>query len=561
MYPGGYELIFENFRQTSDGFFTPKSKDAKDKTFIEDFDNTIELFEAIEIDPSRNKLYSSENLEHKTSLSILNEKTDIFGGWNNGQISWDWDESGSWDKVSQQEKVNIQNPSNVEPIEEVSESTTSFPHLLVETARASKEDIEQITEIVNHLLQNDDYIVFGNWSCQWPNKCRNEKGWRILYLRESLETYLKLPPILQHKFFIKPCKECKNESLISSFILYDQLPRNLNNEPTIEIICPHPYYHVETTRSRSEDVNQITEIVNRLLQYDDYIVYGNWSCQWPNSHQGGEFQADRAERRDNISSSPPSYRLDSLQGGECQAGLNDYSNFHFCIMPKFLAFPLTKCRNEVGWQIQYPQKSLETFLKLPPRIQHAFFTKPCEKCKNRSLITSFFLYDQPPRHSNSVPTIEIICHLEWNNHYRVISEWKCEPFSHKWHSSYTWISLRKYLEQTPAVYFSPNDFYKQKCFACKNFCKEKNCVKMRKKCNACKDKRERCFECRDKRRNYTGCKKCDHDGIILNYEPLVRSYLNGTSHKEDICAKCIAGVRCIQTDYFHRTQRERIINY
>ncbi|CAG8469101.1 10010_t:CDS:2 [Funneliformis mosseae] len=335
MYPGGYELIFENFRQTSDGFFTPKSKDAKDKTFIEDFDNTIELFEAIEIDPSRNISYSSENLEHKTSLSIFNEKTDVYfffklllctmkiffysvvvimlmsifikrfsavGIMNrlihndpeclvltvmltsliDKQISWDLDESGSWDKVIQQEKVNIQNPSNVEPIEEVSESTTSFPHPLyhVETARASKEDIEQITEIVNHLLQNDDYIVFGNWSCQWPNKCRNEKGWRILYLRESLETYLKLPPILQHKFFIKPCKECKNESLISSFFLYDQLPRNLDNEPTIEIICPHPYYHVETVGGCQSGLN-ITSFFT-LLWYAK-ISANIYSCRLPKS--------------------------------------------------------------------------------------------------------------------------------------------------------------------------------------------------------------------------------------------------------------------------------------
>ncbi|CAG8495380.1 233_t:CDS:2 [Funneliformis mosseae] len=375
--------------------------DAQDKTFIEDYDKAIELFEEIEINPSKHKSYSnwspSKNLEHTISLSTVNEKT-ISNGWVWGEINDDlkygWggiDESGSWDNVSQQEKVSNVEPmqsSTQKPIEVVSKNTSSFSHFPcnVETTRFRAENIEQINEIVNH-LQNDDFIVYGNWLCQWPRKCGNGNEWQIKYSRESLKTYLKL----------------------------------------------------------------------------------------------------------------------SL------------------------------------------------------RLQHEFFTKPCEKCKNRSLITSFFLYDRPPRRPNSEPTVEIICHLEWNNHYRVIAEWACETYSHKWHSSYTWISLQKFIEQTPADFLSPNDFYMQKCFDCKNGCAEEKCIRMRRKCNECKKKRERCSACRYRRRMYQGCKECDHDGIILNYETLV--HCNGKrSHKDEICAKCLEGVRCTQTDYHHRTQRKRYIN-
>ncbi|CAI2162377.1 6683_t:CDS:2 [Funneliformis geosporum] len=442
----------------------------ENKLFIENYEQTVELFETIKLDPSRNKSNSNrsspDNLEQTTSVAILNE--------------------------------NNENTVNT-PIEEVSEYITpffNFPYY-VETTGFDAKNIEQ-AKCLQHILP----FLYGNWSCQWPSKCRNEDGWQVRYSRESLETYRKLSPRLQHGFFTMPCNKCKNRNMISSFLLYDQHSRHLYSEPSIEIICPHLNYFVETTRFREEDIQQITEIVNLLLLYDDFIVYGNWSCQWPR-----------------------------------------------------------KCRNEDGWQFRYSRESLETYRKLPPRLQHAFFTKPCEKCKNNYLISSFFLYDQPPRNSNSEPTIEIICHLEWNNHYRVIAEWECKAYSHKWHSSYTWISLRKFIEQTPAEDLIPDDYIIQKCFKCKNSCNEYKCVMIRKKCDNCKNATQRCSVCRERRRVYQGCKKCDHDGIIMNYEPLVQSDLDGgVSHKSEVCAKCQGGVYCVQTDYLHRTQKERNIN-
>jgi hypothetical protein len=42
------------------------------------------------------------------------------------------------------------------------------------------------------------------------------------------------------------------------------------------------------------------------------------------------------------------------------------------------------------------------------------------------------------------------------------------------------------------------------------------------------------------------CKReeCGGDGIILSYEPLVRSE-DGTEHKRHLCAKCLAGEICL----------------
>lgn len=54
------------------------------------------------------------------------------------------------------------------------------------------------------------------------------------------------------------------------------------------------------------------------------------------------------------------------------------------------------------------------------------FEKPCQSCKKKTNILSFRIYAEiPSEDSKAKPTVEIICHLQWNIYYRVFGKWEC----------------------------------------------------------------------------------------------------------------------------------------
>jgi len=162
--------------------------------------------------------------------------------------------------------------------------------------------------------------------------------------------------------------------------------------------------------------------------------------------------------------------------------------------------------------------------------------RSCKKCNKESIISSFFLCKQRPTYAEN--TVEIICHLVWNNHYRMFADWKCQRPEHDvirrhtWKSSYTWIKLQKYIENASAKDLSRTDFYKQKCYDC----------------------REICSKCKNKPKKYRGCVKCNYDGVITHYGALVLSG-GGKPHKRWLCAKCQGGAICVRTDDNRRSTR------
>ncbi|CAG8472886.1 uncharacterized protein OCT59_013073 [Rhizophagus irregularis] len=226
-----------------------------------------------------------------------------------------------------------------------------------------------------------------------------------------------------------------------------------------------------------ENVKRITEIVRSILTRDkNYVVYGNWSCpHWPIS-----------------------------------------------------------CNNEYEWQYKYSLESLRSYLTLNQKSKKDVFMNKCKECDKESLVTSFFLYNRQPNRASKKPDVEIVCRLEWNNHYRVFAEWKCNrPQSpHEWKSSYTWILLRNYIEKSP---LKKGDYYEQKCHDC----------------------REECKVCKKKPKEKRGCKECDHATVVSNHSQLVQSP-GGKPHKRWLCAKCKGGSIC-RSDNNYRIPRQRNI--
>jgi len=231
-------------------------------------------------------------------------------------------------------------------------------------------------------------------------------------------------------------------------------------------------------REDFENVKRITQIIRIILARDiNYVVYGNWSCpHWPRP-----------------------------------------------------------CDNEDEWQCKYTRETFQRYLMLNSENKHNFFMKSCKGCNKKSLVSSFFLYKQQPQYAFKEPTVEIVCRLVWKNHYRVFAEWKCQRPQlprHEWKSSYTWISLRNYIEKTP---LKKGNYYVQKCYECREVCKV----------------------CKNKPKEKRGCEKCDHDTVLLGYSQLVQSS-GGKPHKRWLCAKCKEGSIC-RSDNNYRVPRRRNI--
>lgn len=111
--------------------------------------------------------------------------------------------------------------------------------------------------------------------------------------------------------------------------------------------------------------------------------------------------------------------------------------------------------------------------------------------------------------SSQIPTIEIICHLVWNNYYRVFGEWKCKNCHRTWFSSYTWIKLSSFIDEIPAKNLGKTDFYMQ------------------------------------------SCKKCEQpENRLLKYEHL-KEGSSSNHHNRELCKKCMYGEICHKTgNYF-----------
>ncbi|CAI2176471.1 16038_t:CDS:2 [Funneliformis geosporum] len=153
---------------------------------------------------------------------------------------------------------------------------------------------------------------------------------------------------------------------------------------------------------------------------------------------------------------------------------------------------------------------LQKCLKNTPKGIYDIFNKNCNACKKEHLITSFRKYIRPI-YLNDGPDLEIICHLLWNDHYRVYGEFKCPNCWKKWRSAYIWISFRKFIEKIPGPRLCKDEYYMQNC----------------KKCKAGEN----------------------DDSFILHYEPLQTSG-SVKPHKRELCAKCQNREYCRQTgDY------------
>ncbi|CAJ0920801.1 17015_t:CDS:2 [Entrophospora sp. SA101] len=184
-----------------------------------------------------------------------------------------------------------------------------------------------------------------------------------------------------------------------------------------------------------------------------------------------------------------------------------------------------KCQSERecqhDWQCQHEWKSAEftrkklrEYLKKTPEELADFFKQPCKKCGNKSSISSFLLYKQQPKSLNEKPDLEIVCHLVWNNLYRVFGDWECDSiFSHRWGSAYTWILLQRFIEEVPG-----SDFYVVE--TCKvNYCHGST-------------------------------------GIMKGFKPLTSSGGKTFPHKRDLCQKCLRFENCVQTGTYFGYQKK-----
>ncbi|GBC00505.1 hypothetical protein RclHR1_03880015 [Rhizophagus clarus] len=166
-----------------------------------------------------------------------------------------------------------------------------------------------------------------------------------------------------------------------------------------------------------------------------------------------------------------------------------------------------QCKNR--WTIGYSQDELRESLKKPHRQLYNFFTQQCMECRKSCIISSFILHTRPKTLKS-----EIICHLIWpkaketkgDAFYRVFGNWTCKN-SHSWDSSYTWISLRKFVEKCHGKLLKQRDFWKIKCH------------------------------------------ECQEDGTILKWSSIVGSK-DGPLHERELCEKCRSGEICVQTNSY-----------
>ncbi|CAG8716377.1 hypothetical protein GLOIN_2v327476 [Rhizophagus irregularis DAOM 181602=DAOM 197198] len=259
---------------------------------------------------------------------------------------------------------------------------------------------------------------------------------------------------------------------------------------------------------KSEE-NQIIDIIRLLAYNNSYRVHGYWIChQWQCGHRP---QKCRSIRQCEDIHKLQFYRNGCKHNPQCQDEIECRKKYY---VRQWQHENL--CQRE--WRKQYDQELFKQYLEeIPKRFYWlGLFIRICDEHGDDrgNLISSFLLYN--PKNSNGKPDMEIIRHLVWKNKYRVFGNWKCSNCQKRWRSAYTWISLQKFIEKIPGKRLNRfnDDYIIQKC------------------------KKE----------------ECGGDGIILSYEPLVKSEDN-IKHRCDLCAKCQNGEICLESGTYYGNQK------
>ncbi|CAJ0629112.1 11098_t:CDS:2 [Entrophospora sp. SA101] len=326
-----------------------------------------------------------------------------------------------------------------------------------------------IVVILRHLIDNNKFRVYGNWlcrewNCQHKQKCQDKWSCRKVWE-------------YQNKMQCDLVVKCQNG---------EDCRRH-------QCTCPKTWQrpqHAEKCQDKWTDQN-------------------NWVCK----HQ----KECKDEQNCQHTKSKDEYKWDcqheikkkSVSLYKCES---EWDCRHKCQSER-------ECQHD--WQCQHEWKSAEftrkklrEYLKKTPEELADFFKQPCKKCGNKSSISSFLLYKQQPKSLNEKPDLEIVCHLVWNNLYRVFGDWECDSiFSHRWGSAYTWILLQRFIEEVPG-----SDFYVVE--TCKvNYCHGST-------------------------------------GIMKGFKPLTSSGGKTFPHKRDLCQKCLRFENCVQTGTYFGYQKK-----
>ncbi|CAG8731372.1 18288_t:CDS:2 [Rhizophagus irregularis] len=310
------------------------------------------------------------------------------------------------------------------------------------------------------------------------------------------------------------CLNCNKQAEIFNISL-----RTSSYEPQTE------YFINYRIVSQIKKFFEITKIVRHLIDNNKYQIYGYWLCRsWKCRHEPScktdfdcrfkwqsrhKWQCQHKPKCEGLWSTKWQCENEICR---CQQKHDAKCEYSWLGNNKWLCQHNQKCKTERecqrewlclnDWKSEeYTQELLKEYLKKPQNEQqYEFFRKDCKECGKRCQISSFHLYtsqEDESEGSNSpnlaptpcspleptsppveklveiqpqIPTVEIICHLVWNNHYRVFGKWTCKNYYrcfNDWSSSYTWIKLRKFIDEIPAEYLNRTDFYMQSCYDCK----------------------------------------------------------------------------------------------
>ncbi|CAB4399912.1 unnamed protein product [Rhizophagus irregularis] len=324
----------------------------------------------------------------------------------------------------------------------------------------NEQNIDETLQRLRKLNQDDNkkYRVYGIWSCQ-SRQCSNE--WESLYTQKSFKVYLDKT---EFHSFKRKCWMCNSKCQFSSIQLYEQ--QQMSKESNV--------------------IQIVRQLVNSTV-YSKYLVYGHWICRnWKCGHKPqcrNKSECQDKWQYQNKWKCPHNrrcHKVEQCRKKMCNCRCRYYLSNHerhcqnkWTKLNEWKCNHESKCRNE--WECQWECKCQNEWLKKYTleelekyRSSEKNFRQLCKECNQWSQVSSFHLYTQQPKNKNEIPAIEIICHLGWNNHYRVYGDWNCCGCDVSWPSAFTWISLQKFMDEIPGESLNRGDFYTQKCKKCEN---------------------------------------------------------------------------------------------
>ncbi|CAB5378231.1 unnamed protein product [Rhizophagus irregularis] len=474
--------------------------------------------------------------------------------------------------------------------------------------------LNQITEVVRFITENDDYIIKGNWFCQhWrckhEPKCKNERECRnrcphepecqteeqcrtlwvckhepICEFREQCQRRwsCRHNPMCQNKWFCRKnwrcmhpsrCKDiweckyrwteeyephcqgrwqcyhrqkcrtklqCQNKSFQTEWKCQHEAKcynkwkcqsrwqcqhkkkceMTNSKKSKCQAKCQHQCKNEEECLKKSHQDENEKERLKKLNKFET-----KWKCQhqcenlreckekWKCSHENEPKCKDEWKCRSRgwrCQHSPPCEgscqdKWDRENEWNCNHAKECQTNWQCLNDPQYKN--KWQCLNK--WTIGYSQNELKAILEKSHQQLYNFFSQQCKECGKNCIISSFILYK---RSTTMFLEREIICHLVWAKakktrgdvFYRVFGSWKCDE-NHSWDSSYTWISLRKFVENQARL--SDRDYWKIKCHECRS------------------------------------------DGNISSWQIIVGSK-DGPLHERELCEKCRSGEVCVQTNSY-----------